>query len=98
MDLVVDDEPPIAGVENLEVWVDPFPLGGQHLICRNRHGADFLLGSGVFTYLVRRELGTTKEFVPPLSGRNGVRHQNQGRCLGQRHGESTHDGLAGSAR
>ena len=98
VDLVVDDQPPITGVEDLEVRVDPFPLDGQYLIRRNRHGADFLLGSGVLTYLVRRELGTTKEFVPPLSGCNGVRHQNQGRCLGQRHGESTHDGLAGPAR
>ena len=97
VDLVVDDQTPVAGVEDLEVRVDPFPLGSQYLICRDRHGADFLLGSGVLTYLVRRELGTTKEFVSPLSGCDGVRHQNEGRCLGQRHGEGTHDGLAGPA-
>ena len=57
VDLVVDDQTPVAGVEDLEVRVDPFPLGSQYLICRDRHGADFLLGSGVLTYLVRRELG-----------------------------------------
>ena len=40
--LVVDDEAPVAGVEQVEVGVDALPLGRQHLVGRDGDGADLL--------------------------------------------------------
>ena len=53
--LVVDDEAPVAGVEQLEVRVDALPLGREHLVGRDGDRADLLAGAGVLADLVLGE-------------------------------------------
>src|SRR5699024_11470772 len=51
MYLVVDDQAPVARIEEVQVRVDPFSFGGQHLVGRDRDRTDLLAGSGVLTDL-----------------------------------------------
>ncbi len=95
--LVVDDQAPVAGVEDLQVRVDPLALGRHDLIGRDGHGPDLLASPGVLADLVRCQRRATEQFVPPLAGGHGVRHQDQSRGLGERHRERAHDGLARAA-
>src|ERR1035437_7973913 len=86
VDLVVDDESPIAGIEQAEVGVDAFALGRQHLVGRDGDRPDLLAGTGVLADLVLGQAGSLQQFVAPLTGRDGVGDQDQGRgaCLGHR--------------
>ncbi|MGZ4443316.1 MAG: DNA repair helicase XPB, partial [Nocardioidaceae bacterium] len=55
--LVVDDETPVAGFEQLEVRVDALPAHGQDLVRRDGDGPDLLDGAGVLADLVLGQRG-----------------------------------------
>ena len=67
--LVVDDQPPVAGVEQLEVGVDALPPRGHHLVRRDGDRADLLLGAGVLADLVLGQRRAPEQLVLPLPGR-----------------------------
>ena len=50
--LVVDDQAPVAGVEQVEVGVDALSTGGQHLVGRDGDRPDLLAGTGVLADLL----------------------------------------------
>ena len=52
MDLVVDDEAPVAGIEELEGAVFALGFAGDHLVGGDGDGFDFLLFAGVFADFV----------------------------------------------
>ena len=98
MYLVVDDEAPVPGVEDLKVGVDALPFRRHHLIRRDGDRTDLLLGARVLPDLVGGQGGAAEELVAPLTGSDGVRDEDEGCCLREGHGEGAHDGLAGAAR
>ena len=65
--LVVDDQAPVAGVEQLEVAVDALPPGRHHLVRRDGDRPDLLLGAGVLADLVLGQRGTPDQLVLPLA-------------------------------
>ena len=96
--LVVDDQPPVAGVEQLEVAVDAGALGGHHLVRRDGDRPDLLDRAGVLADLVGRQRRTPDELVLPLPGRHRVGDQDQRGRLGVRHRGRADQRLAGAAR
>ena len=95
--LVVDDQAPVAGVEQVQVRVDALPAGRQHLVRRDRDGPDLLDGAGVLADLVLGERGTPDQLVLPLPGAHGVGDQDQRGGLGVGHRGRADQGLAGAA-
>ena len=94
--LVVDDESPVAGLEELQVGVHAVPLGRDDLIRCDGDRAHFLAGPGVLADLVGGEGGAPHQLVLPLSGRDGVGHQDERRAASPCHRSSSHDRLASS--
>ena len=84
--LVVHDEAPVAGVEQVEVRVDALPPGRQHLVRRDRDRPDLLAGTGVLADLVLGQRGPPQQLVLPLPRGDGVGDQDQGRRRRPRHG------------
>ncbi len=95
--LVVDDESPVAGVEQLEVGVDALPAGGHHLVRGDGDRPDLLAGTGVFADLVLGQRRAVEQLMAPLPGGDRVGHQDQGRRLRLGHRRRADDGLAGAA-
>ena len=95
--LVVDDEAPVAGVEQVEVGVDALPLGREHLVGRDGDRPDLLAGAGVLADLVLGQRGAPQQLVPPLPRGDGVGDEDQRRRLGRGHRAGADEGLAGAA-
>ena len=98
VDLVVDDEAPVAGVEQLEVGVDALPLGRHHLVRRDGDGPDLLDRAAVLADLLGREGGPPDQLVLPLPGADRVGDEDQRGRLGLGHRGRADQGLAGAAR
>ena len=64
--LVVDDQAPVAGVEQVEVGVGALPPRRQHLVGRDGDRADLLAGAGVLADLVLGQRGPLEQLVLPL--------------------------------
>ena len=75
--LVVDDEAPVARVEQLEVRVDALPAGRHHLVRRDGDRPDLLAGTGVLADLVLGQRGALEQLVAPLPGGDGVGDEDQ---------------------
>ena len=98
MHLVVDDQAPVTGVEDLEVRVDALTLGGHDLVGRDRDGPDLLARTRVLPDLISGERRALEQFIAPLASGHGVGHQNQRGCLGKHHRHSSDNGFARSTR
>ena len=97
MHLVIDDQAPVAGVEDLEVGIDALPLGGHHLIRGNGDRANLLAGSAVLADLVGGERRATQKLFAPLACAHRVGDEDERRGLSECHGECADDGLACAA-
>ena len=95
VDLVVDNQPPVVGLQQVQVRVDALAPGGQHLVGGDRHRSDLLAGPRVLPDLVPGEGGEAGQLLLPLPGRDRVGHQDEGRRRGARHGRRPHQGLPG---
>ena len=95
--LVVQDQAPVAGVEQLEVGVDALPAGGQHLVRRDGDRADLLDGAGVLADLVGGQRRPLDQLVLPLARGDGVGDQDQRGRLGVAHRGRPDQRLAGPA-
>ena len=97
MDLVVDDEAPVAGIEELEGAVFALGFARDHLVGGDGDGLDFLLFAGVFADFVFGQGGAAQELVAPLAAGDGIGNQDErgGFRLGHRSGAD--DGFAGAA-
>jgi len=96
--LVVDDQAPVSGVEQVEVGVYAAALGGHHLVGRDGDRPDLLLGPGVLADLLGRQRRPLDQLIAPLPGRHRVGDQDQRRRLGPRHGRRSDDGFPCSTR
>ena len=98
MDLVVDDEAPVAGIEELEGAVFALSFARDHLVGGDGDGLDFLLFAGVFADFVFGQGGAAQELVAPLAAGDGIGDQDErgGFRLGHRSGAD--DGFAGAGR
>ena len=83
VDLVVDDQAPVALVEELEVRVDALPARRHDLVRRDRDRADLLAGARVLADLLLGERGPVEQLVAPLPRRDGVGHEDQRRRPGR---------------
>ena len=70
--LVVDDQAPVAGVEQLEVGVDALPAGRHHLVRRDGDRPDLLAGAGVLADLVLGQRRAPEQLVASTAGRATV--------------------------
>ena len=84
VNLVVDDESPVTGIEQAEVGIDALAFGREHLVGRDSDRAYLLAGTGVLADLILGQASSLEQFVSPLTGRDGVGDQDQGcgACLG----------------
>ena len=98
VDLVIDDEAPVAGVEDLEVRVDALALRRHDLVRRDGDRANLLLRARVFPDLIGGQGGAPNEFLAPLASGNGIRDEDERCRLGKGHGEGADDRLARAAR
>lgn len=85
MHLVVDDQAPVAGVEELQVRVDALPFGRQHLVRGDGDRPDLLPRTAVLADLLLGQRGPLHQLVLPLPGRDRIGHQDQRGRLGLRH-------------
>lgn len=69
VDLVVDDEAPVAGVEQVEVRVGALPLRRQHLVGRDRDRPDLLARTGVLADLVLGQRRAPDQARPSTAAR-----------------------------
>ncbi len=83
--LVVDHQPPVAGLEQLQMRVDAFATGRHHLVGRDRDRPDLLDRARVLADLVGGQGGTPHQLVLPLPRRDGVGDQDQRRRLSLGH-------------
>jgi len=98
VDLVVDDQTPVPGIEQVQVGVGPFPLGREDLVGGDRDGSDLLTGSGVLPDLRFGQGRSAQQFGLPLSGRDRVGHQDEGGGTQVGHRGRADDRLAGATR
>ena len=98
MDLVVDDEAPVAGIEELEGAVFALGLAGDHLIGGDGDGLDFLLFAGVFADFVFGQGGAAQELVAPLAAGDGIGNQDERGGFRLGHRSRADDGFASAAR
>ena len=96
--LVVDDQPPVAGVEQLQVAVLALGLAGDHLVRGDRDGPDLLALAGVLADLVRGERRARDQLPLPLTTGDGVGDQDQRGGLRLRHRGRPDQRLPGPAR
>ena len=99
MHFVVDDQAPIAFVEDLEmreflVLVRPV---GDDLIRSNGHGANLFAVARVLGNVGLLEIGLVEDLAPPLLDGRHAGSQNQRRFLNQCHGRDADNRLAGTA-
>ena len=94
--LVIDDQAPVAGVEQLKVRVDTLAPQRQYLVRRDGDRAHLLAGAGVLADLVVGERGALDQLIAPLAGRDGVGDQDQRGGLGPGHRARTDQGLTGA--
>ena len=97
MDLVIDDEPPVVGVQQVQVRVDALAASGEHLVRGDRDGADFLARAGVLADLLLGQGGEADELLLPLTRRDRVGDQDERRRRTLGHGGCAHEGLSGPA-
>ena len=100
MDLVIDDQAPIARIENLEMrklvlLVRPV---SQDLVGGQRDRGNLFAFAGVFGDLVIGKIGLVEQFAAPLLDGRDARGENQSRALEQGHGRQSDNRLAGAAR
>ena len=99
VNFVIDDQPPVALVEQAEVREVAIPLGpvGHDLVGRQRDRTDRLGITGVRGDLRLVDIGLVEDLAPPLLHRGGAGGQNEG--LGLKGGQrgQAHDGLARAA-
>ena len=76
--LIVDDQPPILAVEEVEMWevLGASRAVGQDLIGRHGDGAELLQLPGVLPDILRLERGLVQEFVYPLPGGHSAGSQD----------------------
>jgi hypothetical protein len=91
--LVVDDQPPLAAVEQLTVAVHP-----RGAVGRDRHRANLLLAAVVLADLVGGERGVREQFLAPLARQLSPGHENQRFALDGRQNPHRGDGLAAARR
>ena len=92
--LVVDDEAPVAGVEQIEILVLALRLSRHHLIGRDGDGTNLLALTRILADLLLGERRTRDELTLPLPSRNGIRHQDERRRLRFGHRRGTDHRLA----
>ena len=96
--LVVDDQPPVAAVEQLEVTILTLGAAGDHLIRRDRDGPDLLAFAGVLADLLLGQRGAGDQLTLPLPARDRVGDQDQGGGTRLGHRRRADERLAGTAR
>ena len=94
MHLVVDDQAPVAGVEQLQVRVDALPPGRHHLVRGDGDRADLLALAGVLADLVLGEGGPPQQLVLPLPRGHGVGDEDERGRPGPGHGARADQRLA----
>ena len=94
---VIDDQAPVAAVEQFEVAVLTLGSSSDHLIGGDRDGSDLLALPGVLADLGFGQRCPGDQLPFPLTACNGVGDQDQcgGACLG--HSGGTHQRLTGPA-
>ena len=94
VDLVIDDQPPVAGVEQIKIPVLALGFAGHHLIGRDGDRADLLALARVLADLFFGQRRTCDELALPLPAgdRVGDEDERGGLCRGHR-GRTDH-GLA----
>ncbi len=97
MHLVIDDQTPVAGAEQLQVQVFTLASGCHHLVSGDGNGSDLFALTRVLTDLVLGERRAPKQLRTPLAAGDRVGDQDQGRGAGVRHGGGPDNGLAGAA-
>ena len=97
VDFVIDDQAPVAGIEQLQRPELALRLARDHLVRRDRDGANFLALAGVLANLVLCQRGTADQLVLPLPAGHSVGHQDQRGGLGLGHAGRTHHRLACAA-
>ena len=95
--LVVEDQAPVARVEELEVGVDALTSGGHHLVGRDRDGADVLDCARVFADLGVGERRALEQLGAPLSCGHRVGHEDERGRRGHRHRGRADDGFPRAA-
>ncbi len=85
-------------IEQFEVGVDAFAPGRHHLVRRDRDGADLFLRARVFADLVVGQRRALQQLVPPLPGRDRVRHEDQRGGLRAGHRSRADDGFPCATR
>jgi hypothetical protein len=100
VDLVVDDQPPVALVEDVEVGelLGLVVAVGEDLVGRQGDRADLLALAGVLGDLGLLQVGLVEDLAPPLLDGGDAGGQHQGGALHQRHARQADDRLAGAAR
>ncbi len=93
--LVIDDEPPVAAVEQFQMAVLALSAAGDHLVCRDGDRSDFLAFSREFADLILGERGARDQLSFPLPGRDDIGDQDQRRRAGFGHCGRTDQRLAG---
>src|SRR5437763_12783746 len=99
MDLVVNDESPVALGEELEVQ-ELFALAatvGEQLIGRQRDRAELFFVTAVFADLIGRQIGLVEDLVAPLAKRAHVGGEDEGLSLEFAHHTEADDGLSSAA-
>ena len=97
VDLVVDHQAPVAGVEQLQRPVHALGLARDHLVCGDGDWPDLLALTGVLADLVLGEGGAGQQFPLPLAPGDGVGHQDERGGLGLGHRGRADHRLAGAA-
>ena len=97
VDFVVDNQAPVARIEQLQVQVGAFAAGGEHLVGGDCDRSDLFDRTGVFADFIFRQAGAAQQFGLPLFGGHRIGHQDKRRCAHLCHGRGTHNGFSGTA-
>jgi hypothetical protein len=85
MDLVVDDQAPVLGPQEVDMGVRTLPAGDEDLVGRERHRPDLLALARVLADLVFAEARAGEQLAPPLPGRDRVGDEDQRAGAGAGH-------------
>ena len=99
MDLVVDHQPPVGGLKDLEVLEGAglaLPVG-EDLVGGDGDGLDLLHVAHVEAHLVLGEAGLVQQFLLPLLHGGAIGGEHQGVGLQAAHAADADDGLARTA-
>ena len=97
MDLVIDDQSPVLGVEHGEMLLHAVRLRDQHLIRGDGDRPDLLALARVLADIFWPQRRAGEQFAFPLVHRDGVRNENQSGRLGLHHRRHADDRLSGTA-